>query len=194
MRRIKRLMFRGYGKMGNSTIKFERLTKRNFNGRSLDSFVRHQEVTHCWRKIENEWKLLPIAFTEDWDLGECRGIAKNISEDLDGKIVGYGALDNGVIVGYITVGTSFFGSRDQYVQLVEFEVSENYRGRKIGKRLFQLGCDAARALNAEKLYISAHSSEESQAVYKALGCVCAEEINAELAEAEPCDVQMEYKL
>ena len=63
-----------------------------------------------------------------------------------------------------------------------------------GKRLFELGCDSARGLKAEKLYISAHSSKESQAAYKALGCVHAEEINRKLAEEEPCDVQMEYVL
>ena len=125
---------------------------------------------------------------------KCRSVARSISENLDESILGYGAFENGTVVGYITIGTSFFGSRQQYVQLVEFEVSENYRGRKIGKRLFELGCDAARAQNAEKLYISAHSSKESQAAYKALGCVLAEEINAKLAEEEPCDVQMEYDL
>ena len=41
---------------------------------------------------------------------------------------------------------------------------------------------------------SVHSSKESQAAYAALGCVHAEEINVKLAEEEPCDVQMEYKL
>lgn len=180
--------------MNNATIKFERLAKQNFNKYSLDAFVRHQDVTQCWRNVDGEWKLLPIKFTEEWDLEECRSIAKNISENLDENILGYGAFEDGALVGYITIGTYFFGSRGQYVQLVEFEVSENFRGRKIGKRLFGLGCDAARTLNAEKLYISAHSSKESQAAYKALGCVHAKEINAKLAEEEPCDVQMEYVL
>lgn len=173
---------------------FERLTKRNFHEYSLDAFVRHQDVTQCWRNVDGEWKLLPIVFTEEWDLEKCRSVARDISEHLDESMVGFGAFENGTVVGYITIGTSFFGSRLQYVQLVEFQVSENYRGRKIGKRLFELGCDAARAQKAEKLYISAHSSKESQAAYKALGCVLAEEINEKLAEEEPCDVQMEYEL
>ena len=180
--------------MNSATMKFERLTKQNFNEYSLDHFVRHQDVKQCWRNVDGEWKLLPIEFTEEWDLEECRSIAKNISENLDENIVGYGAFEDGTVVGYITIGTCFLGSREQYVQLVEFEVSENFRGRKIGKKLFELGCDAARTLKAEKLYISAHSSKESQAAYKALGCVHAKEINAKLAEEEPCDVQMEYKL
>ena len=46
----------------------------------------------------------------------------------------------------------------------------------------------------EILYISAHSSKESQAAYRALGCSFAEEINEELAAVEPFDVQMEYRL
>lgn len=181
---------------GNSAaVRLEGLTERNFTGHSLDGFVRHQEVTQCWRCVDGQWTLLPIRFTEDWDLAECRRIAKHIAEGLSaGSIVGFGAFDGEAMVGYVTVGTARFGSKGQYVQLVEFEVSEGYRGRKIGKRLFALGCGAASALGAEKLYISAHSSMESQAAYRALGCVHAQEINAALAQAEPCDVQMEYRL
>lgn len=175
-------------------ITYEKLTKDNFNEYSLDDFVRHQEVTECWRNVDGEWKLLPIAFTEEWDLETCRCAAKDIFVNLAGNLAGYAALDNGKVVGYITVGTDFFGSRNQYVQLVEFQVSEAYRGRKIGKKLFELACEQARSLEAEKLYISAHSSKESQAAYRALGCVHAEEINERLASEEPCDVQMEYVL
>ena len=54
------------------TMKFERLTKQNFNENSLDTFVRHQDVTECWRNVEGEWKLLPIKFVEEWDVEECR--------------------------------------------------------------------------------------------------------------------------
>lgn len=125
-------------KMKNDTVKFERLTKQNFSGYSLDSFVRHQEVTQCWRNVDGEWKLLPVVFTEEWNREECRRIAKNISENLDKNIIGYGAFSDGTVVGYITVGTSFFGSRGQYVQLVEFEVSEEYRGKKSEKGCLNL--------------------------------------------------------
>ena len=176
------------------TMKFERLTKQNFNENSLDTFVRHQDVTECWRNVEGEWKLLPIKFVEEWDVEECRKTAKEICKKLDKEIIGYAAFEDDTVAGYITIGTCFFGSREQYVQLVEFEISEPYRGKKIGKKLFGMACEEARKMNAEKLYISAYSSKESQAAYKALGCVHAEEINAKLAEEEPCDVQMEYTL
>ena len=54
--------------------------------------------------------------------------------------------------------------------------------------------EEAKQSGADKMYISAHSSKESQAAYKALGCVHAIEINRKLAEEEPCDVQLEYVL
>ena len=52
----------------------------------------------------------------------------------------------------------------------------------------------AKKTKAKKLYISANSSQESQAFYRAMGCVDAEEIIPELFEAEPFDVHMEYVL
>lgn len=178
-----------------AAVRFQELTGQNFTEYALDAFVRHQEVTHCWRCVDDRWMLLPIRFTEDWDLPERRRVARGIAEGLSaGSIVGFGAFDGEAVIGYITIGTARLGSRGQYVQLVEFEVSEAYRGQKIGKRLFALGCGAARALGAGRLYISAHSSAESQAAYRALGCVYAEEIDAALSAAEPCDVQMEYRL
>lgn len=175
-------------------IRIERLTGENFNANTLDSFVRHQVVRECWRNVDGEWKLLPIAFVEDWDLNKCRQIASAIANNLDGEMIDFGAFDGDTLAGYITVGTRHLGSRAQYVQLVEFEVSEPYRGRKIGRALFAKAREAALKQGAEKLYISAHSSKESQAAYASLGCVHAEEIIPEIAYEEPCDVQLEYVL
>lgn len=101
-------------------------------------------------------------------------------------------FDNKQIAGFITISHTMFGSTADYVELVCFQVSEPYRGLGIGKVLFGLATEEAKTLGADKLYISAHSSKESQAVYKALGCVHAKEINLKLAEEEPCDVQLEY--
>ena len=158
-------------------ITVEKLTPENFNSHSLDDFSRHQVVTECWRQVDGEWNLYPIAFTEDWDLEKRRQIAGTIAGNLDGDMVDFGAFDGSRLVGYITLGTQALGSRGQYRQLVEFEVSQEHRG-----------------MGAEKLYISAHSSKESQAAYRALGCTHAREIIPAIAEEEPCDVQMEYVL
>ena len=87
-----------------------------------------------------------------------------------------------------------FGAKASYAELVCFQISEEYRRQGIGRRLFSMVCEEALRLGAEKLYISSHSSKESQAAYRALGCTPAEEINASLAAEEPFDVQLEYRL
>lgn len=175
-------------------ISYKKLTDNYFNERSLDGFVRHQEVKECWRFLNGEWTLLPIVFTEDWDSNALREKAAEIIGFIGGKGFAYGAFYDDEIVGFIIVSSSFFGSRMQYAELVNFQVSEPYRGQGIGRRLFELACEEARSIGAERLYISAHSSKESQAAYRKLGCTEAEEINKEIAENEPCDVQMEYIL
>ena len=67
------------------------------------------------------------------------------------------------------------GSRKQYADLTSIHVSADARGHGLGRRLFLLAEDTARQLGAEALYISAHSAVESQAFYKAMGCVEAAE-------------------
>ena len=46
----------------------------------------------------------------------------------------------------------------------------------------------------ERIFISSHSAKESQAAYKALGCVPARELFREAAEMEPFDIQLEFDL
>ena len=177
-----------------SKIEIIKLPDLRFNEYSLDDFIRHQVVSECWRNIDGEWKLLPIAFTEDWGLEKCREEAAEIIDRINRDLIAFIAVENNKIVGYITVVTKRIGCRKQYLQLEAFEVSEPYRGRGIGKQLFTNACENAKEIGAEKLYISAHSSRESLAAYKALGCVYAQEIIQCIADKEPCDVQLEYVL
>lgn len=64
----------------------------------------------------------------------------------------------------------------------------------IGRGLFELITEKAKEMGARKLYISAHSSEESQAFYIKLGCHEAIEYNEKLVAEEPCDCQLEFVL
>lgn len=74
------------------------------------------------------------------------------------------------------------------------QVSRPWRAQGMGKQLFGLACAVARALDVRKLYISAQPSEETQAFYRELGCVEAQEIDPVSAEREPLDVPLEYVL
>ena len=173
---------------------YKTLDNKNFTGHSLDDFVRHQTVTECWRKIDNDWKLVPNVYEENWSQVQCREIAEDVVHHINLDRTGFGAFDGERIIGFVTVSHRIFGAAARYVQLVCFQISEEYRRQGIGRKLFSMACEEARRLGAEKLYISAHSSKESQAAYRALGCTPAEEVNEELTAAEPFDVQMEYRL
>ena len=173
---------------------YKRLDNHNFTGHSLDDFVRRQTVTECWRKIDNDWKLVTNVYEENWSQAQCREIAEDVVHHINLDQTGFGAFDGERIIGFATVSHRIFGAAARYVQLVCFQISEEYRRQGIGRKLFSLACEEARRLGADKLYISAHSSKESQAAYRALGCTPAEEVNEGLAAAEPFDVQMEYRL
>lgn len=177
------------------TITYLFLMENNFNEDSLDDFMRHQEVKECWRKnCDNEYSLVPNEYVEDWDLNKRKEVARGILNRIAGKGFAYGAFSEGKVVGYILVSNEFFESSHQYIELLMYHVSEPYRGRGIGKELFKLACVTAKEIGAKKLYISAHSSKESQAAYRKLGCIEAVEINQAIAENEPFDVQMEFAL
>ncbi|MBE5775600.1 MAG: GNAT family N-acetyltransferase [Clostridiales bacterium] len=107
---------------------------------------------------------------------------------------GFGAFIDERIVGFATVSHHIFGATARYAELVCFQISEEYRRQGIGRKLFSMACEEARRLDADKLYISGHSSKDSQAAYRALGCTLAEEVNEGLAAEEPFDVQMECRL
>ena len=173
---------------------YRRLDNNNFTGHSLDDFIRRQTVTECWRKIDNDWKLVPNVYEENWSQAQCRKMAEEVVHHINLDQTGFGAFDGERIIGFATVSHRIFGAAARYVQLVCFQISEEYRRQGIGRKLFSMTCEEARRLGADKLYISAHSSKESQAAYRALGCSFAEEINEGLAAAEPFDVQMEYRL
>ncbi len=175
-------------------IQYKRLDTDNFTGRSLDSFVRHQAVTEYWRRTENVWKLVPNAYEENWSPEQCRKIAEDTAQHMNLDRTGFGAFDGGRIIGFATVSRHVWGMTARYVDLICFQISEEYRHQGIGRRLFSMACEEALRLGANKLYISGHSSKESQAAYRALGCTPAEEINETLAAEEPFDVQLEYRL
>lgn len=175
-------------------IRYEKLNKSNFNAYSLDNFVRRQQVTECWRKVEGAWQLQPNVFVDDWSLEQRREIATDVALHMEDDQTAFGAFDGNNLVGFATLSHVFFGQTATCLELVCFQVSEPYRGKGIGKNLFSQICNRAKDLGAQKLYISGHSAKESQSVYKALGCVHAVEINQQIADGEPFDVQLECDL
>lgn len=176
------------------TIIYKQLKDIEINIALFSSFNRYQDVKKCWRKENGEWILKEIAFTEQWDSDEYEYLVKCLQNTVNSGGAVFGAFHKEALIGFASVENEFFGSQKEYLQLSCIHTSYESRGMGIGKKLFSIACKKAKQMGAQKLYISTHSSEESQAFYKATGCVEAVEYNAKLVDAEPCDCQSEYCL
>lgn len=157
-------------------------------------FVRHQEVTKCWRKINGEWVVKEAPFIDDWSEEDYAMLISCLKNTVHTGGIVFGIFDNEELKGFASVESTLFGKSREYLDLSSIHVSEDRRGMGMGKLLFVLAADWAREHGAQKLYISAHSAVESQAFYKAAGCVEAAEYNREHVEQEPFDCQLEYRL
>lgn len=172
------------------------LTLNDLTPYLLENFNRYQEVRRCWRKEGDEWILKDISFVDHWD----ETIRKEVVNVDFANCIKSGGNVWGVlntkndIIAFASLLPEFFGSYNQYLQLMQIHVSYEYRNKGIGKKLFALCATKAKEMGAKKLYISAHSSEESQFFYKNIGCIDAVEVNQKLAEYEPFDRQMEFVL
>lgn len=144
--------------------------------------------------INGVYVLTSVSYTETWDFSERREMALKILCAVEKGQAAFGAVADGVTVGFALLGGSLFGRGGQYIDLSEFYVSENFRRQGIGYRLFRKVCCEAKKLGAKRLYISAHSAEESINAYMKYGCSEAVEPDRAHIEKEPFDLQLEYDL
>lgn len=175
-------------------ITYKVLSANDVNLPLFASFDRTQKVTKCWRKIDDEWLIKDVPFVDNWSEEDYREIVQYLKNliNFNGYVVG--AFFNGQLKGFVSVEPAIFGIHAKYMDLSNIHVSQDMRGQGIGRELFSLAKKWAKEQHAEKLYISAHSAIESQAFYRAMGCVEAVEYNKKLVEKEPCDCQLECVL
>ncbi|MDE7193989.1 MAG: GNAT family N-acetyltransferase [Oscillospiraceae bacterium] len=155
-------------------------------------FIRRQVVTDCWRREGDKWVIKSDPFIDDWSEEDYAFLITCLKNTLSSGGFVYGAFEQNVLKGFVSVEPKLMVGG--YLDLSSIHVSEDMRGQGIGKALFRAAADWAKAHGAKRLYISSHSAAESQAFYKAMGCVDAEICNKEHSEAEPFDRQLEYKL
>ena len=154
-------------------------------------FQRHQIVAKCWRKIDGIWCIKDIAFTEEWGKEIYALLVSELKETLSSGGMVSGAYFLKQLKGFVSVEADLFGRNKEYLDLSNIYISEEMRGRGIGRSLFLIAKTWAKTHGAKKLYISAHSAVESQAFYRAMGCVEAQEYDLAHMTKEPCDCQLE---
>jgi len=156
---------------------------------------RSEFIERVWRQVNGEWVLQQLDYHEtDWPGGVEPYIAA-LQDTLNGGGAVFGVFDdNNKLVGVASVNREFFGTAAKYVLLDNMFVSRLHRGKGIGKLLTQLCKEQALAWGAEKLYTCAASSEATIAFYRGLGFIAANEVNQELYNLDPRDIQLELDL
>jgi len=175
-------------------ITYRKLKKDELTCALFARFIRTQNVTKCWRKAGGEWTVQNVAFVDDWAEREYGILISALTHTIETGGFVAGAFSNGNLKGFVSVESCLFGSGNQYLDLSSIHVSQDMRGKGVGKELFRLAKGWAKSRGAQKLYISAHSAVESQAFYRAMGCVEAAEYNRGHVEKEPCDCQLECRV
>lgn len=175
-------------------IDYKNLYKDDIEERLFDGFIRHQVVINCWRKENGEWMIKNVPFVDDWSEKDYQILLACLRRVLLSNGFVYGAFYQGKLKGFVSVDSEWFGTGREYLDLISLHVSEDMRRNGIGKALFLAAAEWAEKKGAEKLYISAHSAVESQAFYRAMGCVEAKVYNGKHVEEEPFDCQLEYRL
>ena len=175
-------------------LQYRALGAEEIDRELFQDFIRHQSVTDCWRKENNTWVIKRVPFIDDWSEADYQTLAACLKNTVSIGGFVYAAFYDGKLKGFVSVEPELFGEEQKYLDLSSIHVSEDMRGQGIGKSLFGLAKEWAKNKGAKKLYISAHSAVESQAFYKAMGCVEAQVYNQKHVEAEPCDCQLECVL
>ncbi len=175
-------------------IQYRQLQAGEICRKLFGKFIRHQNVVKCWRKENGKWVIKDDPFIDDWSEQDYQTLISCLKHTVSTGGFVYAAFYDGNLKGFVSVENGLFGEEQQYLDLSSIHVSEDMRGQGVGKALFLAAKDWARKKGAKKLYISAHSAVESQAFYKAMGCVEAQKYHQQHVEAEPFDCQLECEL
>jgi GNAT superfamily N-acetyltransferase len=131
---------------------------------------------------------------QGWPPGEAEKYTPILLESFDRGGVFFGAFEDGDLVGVAVLESQFIGQPRDQLQLSFLHVSRDYRGRGLGKRLFELVKARAREMGARRLYISATPSEHTVNFYQSLGCTLAPIPDPVLFAREPEDIHLECHL
>lgn len=175
-------------------IQYRELHANEIRRETFQNFIRRQTVTKCWRKENQEWVIKDAPFIDDWSESDYQTLTACLKHTIQTGGFVYGAFCDGNLKGFVSVESNLSGNEHQYLDLSSLHVSEDMRGQKIGKSLFFAAKKWAKDKGARKLYISGHSAVETQAFYKAMGCVEAQTYHQKHIEEEPYDCQLECAL
>lgn len=165
---------------------------KNITKDMLKDFDRTQIVSKRYDLTDGVKSIQDISFVDDWSLATKEEIVDEffLNDDYYNK----GIYDQGRLIAFSSLSLHKIGPNHDYLELKMLHVDKAYRGKGLGKLLFEDLVFKAKSLKARKLYISAHSAVETQAFYMSLGCKDTEWLSEKAFKLEPYDIHMEYLL
>jgi predicted N-acetyltransferase YhbS len=175
-------------------FQYETIEKIDIDTKALDCFERYQLTNTIYVMKKSIRNIEKGKFESDWDLCKKREVVQELNAIIRQGGAIEVAYDQGNIIGFAALSTTFFGAENQYLELIVIQVSKAYRNRGIGQVLMSKIKEQARIKGAKKIYISGHPAVESVSFYEKMGAKPAMEINQKIALAEPDDLQLEIDL
>jgi predicted N-acetyltransferase YhbS len=158
--------------------------------------IDRREVIHNIYYFENGSLVLKPEYydMQGWPSGEAELYTSILLDCFDRGGWFHGLFDDGRLVAAVVLESKFIGPRQDLLQLKQLHVSREYRGRGLGRQLFDMARIEARRQGAKGLYISATPSEHTINFYLRLGCVLTTSPDPDLLALEPEDIHLECAL
>lgn len=151
-----------------------------------------QYIGRAWRDINGSKQLVEINYQDPDFPNGFENHLSNLINTIHSGGIALGAFYRERLVGFCSVNNDLFGEKYKYVLLDQLFISNELRGKGIGKKLFFMAAKTAKSMGADKFYICAGSSEEPIAFYYAIGCEETKEINQKLYQLDIRDYQLEF--
>ena len=170
----------------------------------MDGFDRHQEITHIIRK-NGRVKKLRKPRVEDWADEFRKGFIRDfiyhvyIQQYFGGQPTVFAAFRGGQVVGFakwrvVKDLKLKYGKEKNYTILDNLFISRDCRRMGLGRQLFELCAEAAKAEGTRVMYISTNPSVETQAFYRSVGCAKTKTDLGPVMRASKHDIPLEYTL
>lgn len=128
---------------------------------------------------------------QGWPPGEADLYRPILEDCFDRGGWFYGLFEDNCVVAMAVLEAKFIGPHQNLLQLKQLHVSSGWRGRGLGRQLFNLAKEEAKSRGACGLYISATPSEHTVDFYLRLGCMLATSPDPDLLALEPEDIHLE---
>jgi mutator protein MutT len=156
---------------------------------------RREFIENIYRMQDGKLVLEPHNFdVPGWPPGHQEEAMPELLDCFDRGGTFWGAFESDALAGAAVLESEFIGARRKTLQLVFLHVGRDHRKLGLGTTLFNKAAERARALGAERLYVSATESENTVNFYMGRGCVVAVEVDPRLFALEPKDIHLECDL